>query len=140
MGQLVVSADTLLDLGEATKYALGSDEPHTVERAVALARFVATKGLEPWEPLNPTTTAFNNFYQALGNALLFLDDKTQAELEIVELPFKSLLLSVRRYWSDSREGGWRYRCVAGITDGLSYTTAGTVHATLSAEERGDPVF
>lgn len=107
----------------------------TAELMQALANF----GPDTWEPLSPVRHSYSDFYAALANALLFVNEPELTELRRVGLRINDLLVSVRKRWSHHQQS-FTYSVMAGVSDNYSYTTAGMVHDIIQAELRGDPVF
>lgn len=128
---------TLAEMAVQVEHCIRHSQPAagTAELMQALAQF----GPDQWAPLSPPRHAFNDFYAALANALLFVNGLELAELRRAELRIEDLLVSVRKRWSHERQG-FTYSVVAGVSCDYSYTTVGQAHGLIQSELNGDPVF
>jgi len=134
---IITSADVLFEMSDMLERCFGANQQAaaTAELMQSMSKF----GTNTWQPLNPCRHAFADYYSALANALLFVNEIELAELRRADISIDLLLVSVRKRWSHGR-CGFSYSCVAGISDDYSYTTAGRMHDQIQAERNGDPAF
>lgn len=128
---------TINEMAETLEHSIMHNQPAagTAELMQSLAAF----GPDVWQPLAPPRHAFNSFYAALANALLFVNEIELAELRRADLKITDLLVSVRKRWSH-HQVGFTYSVVAGVSCDYQYTTVGMVHNLIQAELNGDAVF
>lgn len=97
-----------------------------------------------WPPLTARLASFPNFWMALANALLSVDERTRSDLTAAGVKFGDMLISMRSAWSPT-SGCYMYAVVAGVADRFGHCTVtqGDVTARYHQSEMehgGGPLF
>jgi hypothetical protein len=122
--------------------AQGQTAADAIKAVQALAVFGPPE--DHWPPLTPRLASFPNYWMALANALLTVDERTQADLAAAGVKFSDMLISMRHAWSPSSEL-YMYAVVAGIADRFGHCTVAEGDARAryhqsEMEHGGGPVF
>lgn len=123
--------------------AQGQTAADAIKAVQALAVFGPPE--DHWPPLTPRLASFPNYWMALANALLAVDERTIADLDQAGVKFNDMLISMRSAWSPKTEL-YMYAVVAGIADRFGHCTVAEgdakarYHLTDMEQHGNGPVF
>jgi hypothetical protein len=122
--------------------AQGQTAADAIKAVQALAVFGPPE--DQWPPLTPRLASFPNFWMALANALLAVDERTITDLGAAGVKFGDLLISMRHAWSPKSEL-YMYAVVAGVADRFGHCTVSEGDAKAryhqsELEHGGGPLF
>jgi hypothetical protein len=134
-----MTENTLTEMSDLIELCLKQQRPAVESIKLVQALAVFGPAGNHWLPVAPNQHAFYDYYAALANALLFVNEPELEMLGELQITINDILVSIKKSWSHTAVR-FSYMCVAGVTHDHSYTTAGAVHDQVQSELNGDPVF
>lgn len=122
------------------------DQQLTAADAIKAVQDLAVVGPaeDRWPPLTARLASFPNYWMAVANALVSIDERTRSDLAAAGVKFGDMLISMRSAWSPT-SGCYMYAVVAGVADRFGHCTVtqGDAKARYHQSEMelwGGPLF